>query len=131
MSETITFIGAGPGEPDLMTIRGARLLRHADRVFCTDLSWCERILSQHRSRGNLVDISMMKTNEALSQVLTSTLADEQCVILSPGTLDSPQFPLVLHQALCKHGITCVLVPGIGDTKLPTYTGDLPEPTLLA
>lgn len=131
MSDTITFIGAGPGEPDLMTIRGARLLRHADRVFCTDLPRCERILSQHRSRGNLVDINLMETAEALSQILSSTLADEQCVILSPGTLGSPQFPIILHQALCKHGVTCVLVPGIDDAELPTYTGDLPEPTLLA
>ena len=32
MAAKISFVGAGPGATDLITIRGARLLRHADVV---------------------------------------------------------------------------------------------------
>ena len=32
MSPQVSFVGAGPGAADLITIRGARLLRHAEVV---------------------------------------------------------------------------------------------------
>ncbi len=35
MSGKLIGVGVGPGDPELLTIKGLRVLQEADRVFCT------------------------------------------------------------------------------------------------
>ena len=34
MNRTITFVSLGPGEPELITLKGLKTLQQADRIFC-------------------------------------------------------------------------------------------------
>ncbi len=59
----ITFIGAGPGDPELMTIKGQRVLAEADVVLYTGSLVPREVLSWCREDALIVDSQGMKYPE--------------------------------------------------------------------
>ena len=55
MSGFVSFVSAGPGDPDLLTMKGAARLREADVVLYDDLA-SGAILDLARSGANLVAV---------------------------------------------------------------------------
>jgi len=49
--KTVHFIGAGPGDPELMTIKGKRLIEEADIIILCRFAGQVRRCWQERSRG--------------------------------------------------------------------------------
>ena len=55
MSGFVSFVSAGPGDPELLTMKGAARLREADVVLYDDLA-SGAILDLARSGANLVAV---------------------------------------------------------------------------
>ncbi len=117
MVGTVYLVGAGPGDPELMTLRGMRLLQTTDVVVHDRLiphevlAWC-RPTAQQIDVGKYPDhhrVSQTEINELLVQ---HALKGKQVVRLKGGD------PFVLgrgyEELLACHGaeVPCEVVPGI-------------------
>ena len=87
MSGTISFVGAGPGAPDLITLRGADRLRHADVVIWAS-SLVPEALLEHASPAAIVHDSAVLTLEDVlaSAERGSSLIFEFGKTMAKGTL---------------------------------------------
>jgi uroporphyrin-III C-methyltransferase len=68
---TVHLVGAGPGDPDLITVRGARLLASADVVVHDRLA--VGLLSQVGPRARLVDVGKRPGSAPVTQDEINTL----------------------------------------------------------
>ena len=70
----VFFVGAGPGDPELITVKGQRLLREADVIIYAGslvnpeiLSWARADTVIHNSAGMTLDEVIAVTTEAVGQ----------------------------------------------------------------
>ncbi|MDQ1360268.1 MAG: precorrin-4/cobalt-precorrin-4 C11-methyltransferase, partial [Acidimicrobiaceae bacterium] len=66
MSGLISFIGAGPGAADLITLRGADRLRTADVVIWASSLVPEEVLTHAGPQANIHDSATMTLEDVLS-----------------------------------------------------------------
>jgi len=48
MSHPVYFVGAGPGDPELITVKGKRLIQEADRIIYAGSLVPEALLAERR-----------------------------------------------------------------------------------
>lgn len=106
----IHFVGAGPGDPDLITVRGARLLQEADLVVYAGSLVNPALLKNLKAR--LVDsnkINLEKINEIM---LSALRRSERVVRLHSG--DPALYGAILEQMrpLEEAGVDVEVVPGV-------------------
>jgi len=82
LHHTVHFIGAGPGDPELITVKGQRLLKEADVVIYTGSLVPEALISGlqaqiHNSAG-------LNLDEVFSLILTNWRAGKKIVRLHTG-----------------------------------------------
>ena len=65
-SETVILVGAGPGDPDLLTLRALHALADADVVFYDDLS--AGILNRARRDAELIFVGKRKGEPGIGQI---------------------------------------------------------------
>lgn len=107
----ISFVGAGPGAPDLITLRGARRLRDADIVVWAS-SLVPRALLDHCRPGVVVHDSAVMTLEDVIAVFEAAGEDTAVVRLHSG--DPSVYGAVAEQLeWCRaHGRSVEVVPGV-------------------
>jgi uroporphyrin-III C-methyltransferase len=119
MPSKVIIAGAGPGDPELLTLKALKYLQQAEVVF-TDRLVSEAILYQYvnpmaeiifvgKEGGNDASFKQSDINRLL---VTYALQDKRVVRLKGG--DLAVFSNVLDElhALVSHGIDYELVPGI-------------------
>lgn len=74
----VTFVGAGPGAPDLLTLRGARAIAEADIVVWAGSLVSPEILAHARPEAELVDSSGL-TLEEMPELYERAVRDGLCV----------------------------------------------------
>ena len=116
-SGTIYLVGAGPGDPDLLTLRAARLIEHAELIVHDGLV-DRAILAMARPDAELVSVAKSRARHTLPQdeicalLVREALAGRDVVRLKGGD------PLVFgrggEEAEAAHaaGIRVEIVPGI-------------------
>ena len=116
-SGTIYLVGAGPGDPDLLTLRAARLIEHAELIVHDGLV-DRAILAMARPDAELVSVAKSRARHTLPQdeicalLVREALAGRNVVRLKGGD------PLVFgrggEEAEAAHaaGIRVEIVPGI-------------------
>jgi uroporphyrinogen III methyltransferase/synthase len=125
---TVYLVGAGPGAPDLLTLRGAELLRRADVVVHDRLSAAE-LLDLAPPTAERIDVGKAPGHARLSQEGINELlvhlgrAHETVVRLKGG--DPFVFARGAEEAEALHaaGIRFEVVPGITSAiAAPAYAG---------
>ena len=126
----VIFIGAGPGDPGLLTIKAANALRKAD-VVIMDRLVSEEIITEHvpytaqiipvgKQGGSDLSTSQQEINE----LLVAKANQYSCVVRLKGG-DVSVFSNILDEllALQKAGIAYELIPGITALSgAAAYTG---------
>ncbi len=106
----VLFVGAGPGDPDLITVRGARLLAEADLVVYAG-SLVNPALLEGLS-AELVDSNKINLEEINDLLLSALRRGERVVRLHSG--DPSLYGAILEQMrpLEEAGVEVEVVPGV-------------------
>jgi precorrin-4/cobalt-precorrin-4 C11-methyltransferase len=109
--EPVWFVGAGPGDPDLITVRGLSLLEGADLLMYTGSLVNPGLVERSRAPEKL-DSHGMALSEILSRLETAAREGKRVVRLHSG--DPSLYGAMVEQilALEDRGIPSVVVPGV-------------------
>ena len=80
----VHFVGAGPGAPDLITLRGAELLRGADCVIYAGSLVNPALLGLCRDSARIYDSARMTLEQVLEAVGRAEAAGQETVRLHTG-----------------------------------------------
>lgn len=111
-SNIVHFIGAGPGDAELITVKGARLLREADVVVYAGSLVDRELVRTYAPDAEVYDSAAM-TLEETTAVLAQAVADgKRAVRLHTG--DPSIYGAIQEQMaeLDRFGIGCAVVPGV-------------------
>ncbi len=124
----VYLVGAGPGDPDLITVKALRLLRRADVVLYDRLIPFE-LLAEARADAELVNVGKEPTRHRLAQEAINSLLIERALegkeVLRLKGGDPFIFGRGGEEALAcrQHGIEFEIVPGISSAyAVPAYAG---------
>ena len=108
----VHFVGAGPGAPDLITVRGARLLGEADVVIYAGSLVNPALLENCRADCELHNSAAMTLEQVLAVMERAEAAGKTTVRLHTG--DPSLYGAIREQmdALRERGIPFDLTPGV-------------------
>ena len=124
----VYLVGAGPGDPGLMTVKGLNCLRHAD-VVIYDRLVDESLLSEVRPEAEKIFVGKadrlhILEQDSINQLLLEKAREGKVVVRLKGG-----DPFVLGRGgeeagiLKKHGIPFEVVPGVTSASaVPAYAG---------
>lgn len=109
---TVYFVGAGPGAPDLITLRGQRLLASASVVLYAGSLVPSELLAECRSGARLVDTQSLDLDAIVAEYVAAHEAGHDVVRLHSG--DVSIYSAVAEQVrrLEALGIDYAMVPGV-------------------
>jgi len=112
MAPNVSFVGAGPGAADLITIRGARLLRHADVVVFAGSLVDRQLVARYATSADVFDSAGMTLSEVVEVMVNAVIAGKSVVRLHTG--DPSIYGAIQEQmeALDELGVTYQVVPGV-------------------
>jgi len=109
---TVYFVGAGPGDPELITVRGARLLSRADVIIYADSLVSDELFSDTKPGVEIYKSSGMTLEEVVGKLEEALKSGKKAVRLHTG--DPSVFGAIYEQIylLKLRGIGAVVVPGV-------------------
>ena len=109
---TIYFIGAGPGDAELITVKGARLLREADVVVYAGSLVDRELVRTYAPAAEVWDSAGMTLEETTKVLAEAVKAGKRAVRLHTG--DPSIFGAIQEQMaeLDRLGIGYAVVPGV-------------------
>ena len=127
---TVFLVGAGPGDPGLMTVRGLELLRRAD-VVLYDRLVDAAVLEEAPPSALLIDVGKGPVGDAerqsdINETLVRHARDRRVVVRLKGG-----DPFVFgrgweeREACRKAGVPCEVVPGISSALAAPASADIP------
>lgn len=108
----ISFVGAGPGDAELITLKGARLLREAAVVVYAGSLVDRELVSTHAPNARVWDSAGMNLEETTRVLAEAALAGEKAVRLHTG--DPSIYGAIQEQMaeLDRLGIGYEVIPGV-------------------
>ena len=108
----VHFVGAGPGAPDLITLRGARLLEEADVVIYAGSLVNPELLSRCKAGCEIFNSARMTLDEVLAVMARAEAEGKTALRLHTG--DPSLYGAIREQldALTARGIPFDLTPGV-------------------
>lgn len=110
MINKIYFVGAGPGDPELITVKGKRLLAEADLVIYTGSLVPKPLISD--LSGDVVNSAGLNLDEVLALMIPAFKAGRKVVRLHTG--DPAIYGAINEQIaeLVKQDIAFQVIPGV-------------------
>ncbi|MCL4543387.1 MAG: precorrin-4 C(11)-methyltransferase [Chloroflexi bacterium] len=108
----VYFVGAGPGSPDLITVRGQQVIQHADVIIFADSLVHPDVCKVARPDAELHGSSSLTLEEVLSIVVKAVHAGKVVARIHSG---DPSIYGAIHEqmvALDREGISYTIVPGV-------------------
>jgi len=111
----VFIIGAGPGDPELLTVKAQRVLREADVILYDDLVSCELITQFHTMKiytGKRKDCHHFEQEAINEEIVRQALQGKKVARLKGGD------PFIFGrggeeiEVLRQHGIEYEIIPGI-------------------
>jgi precorrin-4/cobalt-precorrin-4 C11-methyltransferase len=111
-ANTVFFVGSGPGDPELITIKAKRLLEEADVIVYSGSLLNPEVLQYARKDAQLYDASILDREKIYEVLRDSTNEGKIAIRFHDG--DPGLFSTIREQIdkLEKDGIHCKVVPGI-------------------
>lgn len=108
----VLFVGAGPGDPDLITLKGKKALEEADRVIYAGSLVNPEILKHCRPGVALFDSAGLTLEETLEIMVEGVNQKQKVVRLHTG--DPSMYGAIQEQfkLLEEHGIQYSVIPGV-------------------
>lgn len=108
----ISFIGAGPGDPELITVKGKRLVDEADLVLYAGSLVPPEVVSQAKQGAMVVDSASMTLEETHALMREAALAGKSVARVHTG--DPSLYGAIREQMrlLDKEGIEYQVIPGV-------------------
>jgi precorrin-4/cobalt-precorrin-4 C11-methyltransferase len=114
--KTVYFVGAGPGDPELLTLRGKRLLEEADCIVYAGSLVNPKILDFARKEAVKIDSSHLSLEDIVDCIERFVREGKTVVRLHSG--DPSIFGALTEQitALHRRGIAVTVVPGVSSVS---------------
>ena len=112
MKEPVRFVGAGPGDPELITVKGMRFLQEADRVVYTGSLVPETLLQYCRKDVKAYDSASLTLAQTHALLKEGYEAGEHVVRLHTG---DPSLYGAIHEQMAlldRDKIAHEVVPGV-------------------
>lgn len=109
---TVFFVGAGPGAPDLVTVRGLRLLQSAEVVLYAGSLVPEELLAECPAGARLVDTQSLDLDAIEAEYVAAHEAGHDVVRLHSGDLSIYSAVAEQVRRLAARGIDYEMVPGV-------------------
>ena len=130
MTGFVTFVSAGPGDPDLLTVKAVKALAAADAILFDDLS-SGPILALARPGADLVGVGKRagrpspKQDHVSRLLVDYALTGAQVVRLKSG--DSGIFGRLEEEltAVRAAGIGCTIIPGVTSASAAAAAAGIP------
>lgn len=109
---TVYFIGAGPGAPDLITVRGRAIVERADLVLFADSLVRPEACAGVKSGATVLGSASMTLHEMVDLLATAAAEGKVVARLHSG---DPSVYGAMHEqlaALEARGVRCEVVPGV-------------------
>ena len=125
----IHFVGAGPGAPDLITVRGKKLLEEADLIIYAGSLVNKELLTNAKEGCIVKDSASMTLEEVLKAMEESETKGFVTVRLHTG--DPCLYGAIREQmdALDEMGIDYDYTPGVSSFSAQLYGPNIPCPVL--
>jgi precorrin-4/cobalt-precorrin-4 C11-methyltransferase len=109
---TVFFVGSGPGDPELITIKAKRLLEEADVIIYSGSLLNPKVLRYAKKEARLYDAALLDREKIYQILRDSTNNGKIAIRFHDG--DPGLFSTIREQIdkLEKDGIQCKVVPGI-------------------
>jgi precorrin-4/cobalt-precorrin-4 C11-methyltransferase len=111
-SNTVYFVGSGPGDPELITIKAKKLIEQADIIVYSGSLLNPKILEYAKKDAQLYDAALLDRENIYSILRDSTKQGKLAIRFHDG--DPGLFSTIREQIdkLEKDGLRCIVVPGI-------------------
>lgn len=110
--EKVYFIGAGPGDPELITVKGQNILKKADIIVYTGSLVSEEVIECRKKKSSVYNSAKMTLEEVMEIIVKNAKANKKVVRLHTG--DPSIFGAHREQMdiLKSEGIDYEVVPGV-------------------
>ncbi|MFP3123242.1 precorrin-4 C(11)-methyltransferase [Ectobacillus funiculus] len=106
------IIGAGPGDPDLITVKGLKLLEEADVVLYADSLVSEALIQKSKESAEILKTAGMHLEEMVDIMVDRIRQGKKVVRVHTG--DPAVYGAIMEQMvlLKQQGIAVEIVPGV-------------------
>lgn len=111
-SNTVYFVGSGPGDPELITIKAKKLIEQADIIVYSGSLLNPEILEYRKKDAQIYDAALLDREKIYGILRDSTREGKLAIRFHDG--DPGLFSTIREQIdkLEKDGLQCIVVPGI-------------------
>jgi len=108
----ITIIGAGPGDPDLITVKGLKKLQEADVILFADSLVSEELMLQAKSGAEIIKTAGMHLEEMVEVMVDRVQAGKRVARVHTG--DPAVYGAIMEQIalLHKQDVKVEIIPGV-------------------